>query len=71
TARESLQNKTGARGLRSVVENILLDVMYDLPSLKEVRRCIVDGDTINNHKRPILLTAAGSVVEPRPERQSA
>lgn len=70
-AREALKNKTGARGLRGVVENVLMDVMYELPSLKDVRRCIVDGDIIANRKRPILLNATGAVVAPKQDRQSA
>jgi ATP-dependent Clp protease ATP-binding subunit ClpX len=71
TARQAIQNKTGARGLRTVVESVLLDVMYDMPGMKDVRRCIVDGDTILQHRRPILLNAAGNIVEPRLGLQSA
>ncbi|MSQ11749.1 MAG: ATP-dependent Clp protease ATP-binding subunit ClpX [Dehalococcoidia bacterium] len=70
-AREAMQNKTGARGLRTVVERVLLDVMYGLPSLKDVQRCVVDGDTILQRKRPVLLDATGGTVELPQERQSA
>lgn len=45
-AEKSIAQKTGARGLRSIVENIMIDVMYDIPSRKEVRRIIVSRDTV-------------------------
>ncbi|MCS7206470.1 MAG: ATP-dependent Clp protease ATP-binding subunit ClpX [Dehalococcoidia bacterium] len=67
-AEEALRRKTGARGLRSIIEDVLLDVMYELPSLKTVRRCIIDGSVIQGKKRPTLLDANGSLVElPHPE----
>jgi len=51
------QRRTGARGLRTTIEEVLLDVMYEIPSLEGVRKCIVNGDVIANHTRPILVTA--------------
>ena len=60
---EAVKRKTGARGLRSIIEETLLDVMYELPSLKGVQRCIVDGDTIRGHEPPLLMTASGQTVE--------
>ena len=62
-ASEALKLKTGARGLRSIIEERLMDVMYELPSLKEVERCIVDADTIRGHESPLLLTASGQPIE--------
>ncbi|MSP78706.1 MAG: ATP-dependent Clp protease ATP-binding subunit ClpX [Dehalococcoidia bacterium] len=72
-ARQALANKTGARGLRSVVESTLLDIMYELPSLKDAKKCIVDADTIKNKSRPMLLDASGATVAapPQPTRKSA
>ena len=55
--------KTGARGLRSIIEESLLDVMYELPSLQDVTRCIVDGEAITGNGQPDLLNAAGDTVE--------
>ncbi len=55
-ASQALQCKTGARGLRTIIESVLLDVMYEIPSRRDVRKCIVDGDTISHHTKPILLT---------------
>lgn len=66
-ADEALRRKTGARGLRSIIEQVLLDVMYELPSLKTVRRCVIDGPVILGKKRPTLLDASGSVVELAPQ----
>ena len=40
-AKEAIERKTGARGLRSIIENIMLDVMYELPSLEEVTECVI------------------------------
>ena len=74
SAAEALKRRTGARGLRAIIEEILLDVMYELPSLKEVTRCIIDADTIQRNSPPLLLTVSGTPVElPRawPERHSA
>ncbi|HYH12120.1 MAG TPA: AAA family ATPase, partial [Thermomicrobiales bacterium] len=56
TARQAEERKTGARGLRTAIEEVLLDVMYEIPSLEGVKKCIVDANVINNRSRPILLT---------------
>ena len=68
-AAEALKRQTGARGLRTIIEETLLDVMYELPSLKGVARCIIDGDAIRGLKHPLLLTESGQVVEPPIEWQ--
>ena len=62
-ASEAMKRKTGARGLRSIIEETLLDVMYELPSLKRVARCIVDADTITGQRPPLLLKASGQPAE--------
>jgi ATP-dependent Clp protease ATP-binding subunit ClpX len=56
TARQAEERKTGARGLRTAIEEVLLEVMYEIPSLEGVKKCIVDANVINNRSRPILLT---------------
>ena len=61
-AGQALGQKTGARGLRTVVEELLLDVMYDAPSLPEIRKCVVSQDTVLNRRRPLLVTESGQVV---------
>ncbi|MDQ3855737.1 MAG: ATP-dependent Clp protease ATP-binding subunit ClpX [Chloroflexota bacterium] len=55
-ADEAIARKTGARGLRSTIEEVLLDTMYELPSITGVRRCVVDGEAIRHRARPQLIT---------------
>jgi ATP-dependent Clp protease ATP-binding subunit ClpX len=62
-AERALDHQTGARCLRYVIEDTLIDVMYDLPSLVGVVRCVVDRESIDGITPPTLLTAAGEVVE--------
>ena len=56
-ASRALARKTGARGLRSILEQVLLDVMYDLPSQGNLSRVIVDEATIANDGKPLLMFA--------------
>ena len=63
TAEQALDHGTGARGLRSIVEDSLLDVMYELPSLQQVRKCVLDVDANGRISAPRLLTPNGQVVE--------
>ncbi|MCX8660263.1 ATP-dependent protease ATP-binding subunit ClpX [Gilliamella sp. B2772] len=51
----AMKRKTGARGLRSIVENILLDTMYDLPSMQHVKKVLVEEDTVNHLQSPKLI----------------
>ncbi len=55
-ATEAFKRKTGARGLRTIIEETLLDVMYEIPSRPDIKKCVVSADTILRHKAPILLT---------------
>jgi ATP-dependent Clp protease ATP-binding subunit ClpX len=54
-ARRALTRRTGARGLRSIIEHALLDTMYDLPSLKGVSKVVVDGSLIEGEGKPLLI----------------
>ena len=63
TAEEALRHKTGARGLRTVLEDSLMEVMYEIPSRSDIKKCVVSGDTIRNRKRPLLLTRSGQSVD--------
>jgi ATP-dependent Clp protease ATP-binding subunit ClpX len=47
--------KTGARGLRTIIERVLLDVMYEIPSHPEVVKCVVNADCITRSASPLLL----------------
>jgi len=54
-AEKALTRKTGARGLRSIIENTLLDSMYDIPSRKDVHKLVVDASVINGDSEPLLV----------------
>ena len=55
-AREALKRGTGARGLRAILEDVMLDVMYDLPSIPGLTECVITRDAILGIERPILVT---------------
>ena len=57
-ARKALKRKTGARGLRTIVESVLLDTMYDLPSLENVSKVVVDESVIEHKSEPYLIYQA-------------
>jgi ATP-dependent Clp protease ATP-binding subunit ClpX len=54
-ARKALKRKTGARGLRSILEQALIDVMFELPSATDVEKVVVDESTIEENQRPLLV----------------
>jgi ATP-dependent Clp protease ATP-binding subunit ClpX len=55
----AMERKTGARGLRSILEKVLLDTMYDLPSLEGLSKVIIDDDVINDKSKPLLIYEGG------------
>ncbi len=62
-AEQALGQKTGARGLRTALEGVLLDVMYEIPSLPHVRQCIINAEAIRGKARPVLLPPAEGSAE--------
>ncbi len=56
-AKKALARRTGARGLRSIIEHSLLDIMYELPSMQNVSKVVVDENAINGEGKPILIYA--------------
>jgi ATP-dependent Clp protease ATP-binding subunit ClpX len=54
-ARQALQRKTGARGLRSIMEEIMLDVMYEIPNKTNIKECIISEEVVSGRKPPILV----------------
>ncbi len=56
-AKKALQRKTGARGLRSILETVLLDIMFDLPGQNLVRKVLINADVVNNQSHPQLISA--------------
>jgi ATP-dependent Clp protease ATP-binding subunit ClpX len=65
-ADRALERETGARGLRSIIEEALLDVMFELPSREDVRKCVVTKETIEKGLPPTLVTEAAHVDDERP-----
>jgi ATP-dependent Clp protease ATP-binding subunit ClpX len=59
----AIKQKTGARGLRTIIEDVLLDVMYEIPSRADVKRCIVDADVIRGRGRPYLEIRTERAIE--------
>jgi ATP-dependent Clp protease ATP-binding subunit ClpX len=57
----ALARETGARGLRSIIEQALLDVMFELPSRTDVTKCVITKETISKGLKPTLVTSAGAV----------
>jgi ATP-dependent Clp protease ATP-binding subunit ClpX len=64
-AREAYRRKTGARALRGIVEELMLDVMYELPSRKDVKRCMVTREMVEQRSTAELLVHPSSL--PKPE----
>ncbi|MBR7553436.1 ATP-dependent protease ATP-binding subunit ClpX [Allobacillus sp. GCM10007491] len=63
-ANEAIERKTGARGLRSILEALMLDVMFDLPSRDDIEKCIITKETVEeSNGKPKLVLKDGSVVE--------
>ena len=54
-ARQAIERKSGARGLRAIIEGILLDIMFELPVREDVRKCIVTADTVRGERPPELI----------------
>jgi len=54
-AHKAMERKTGARGLRSIIENVLLDTMFDLPSTENVSKVVIDENVVNGENAPILI----------------
>ena len=71
-AQKALERGAGARGLRSIIEGALLDVMFELPSRDDVRKCVVTKETITKDLPPTLVTeATGAEPEQRLAEGSA
>jgi ATP-dependent Clp protease ATP-binding subunit ClpX len=62
-AEKALERETGARGLRSIIEAALLDVMFELPSRRDVSKCVITKETISKGLRPTLVTTGGREVD--------
>ena len=54
-AREAMKRNSGARGLRSILESIMLDIMYEIPSQPDIRECVISEEVVANREPPLLL----------------
>jgi len=68
---KALERETGARGLRSIIESALLDVMFELPSRRDVTKCVITKETISQGIRPTLVTSGGADLADAPVEKSA
>ncbi|GAQ24524.1 ATP-dependent Clp protease ATP-binding subunit ClpX [Tepidanaerobacter syntrophicus] len=56
-AKEAIRRKTGARGLRAILEEVMMDVMYELPSRSDIAKCVITKEVILNRDEPIIVTS--------------
>ncbi|MBU3536993.1 ATP-dependent protease ATP-binding subunit ClpX, partial [Alkalihalobacillus clausii] len=70
-ANKAIERKTGARGLRSIIEGIMLDVMFDLPSREDAVKCIIHGACVTDDAPPILKSADGTELTLDKPKESA
>ncbi|QBD83650.1 ATP-dependent Clp protease ATP-binding subunit ClpX [Ktedonosporobacter rubrisoli] len=71
TAEGALKQGTGARGLRSIVEEVLFEVMYEIPSRPDVKKIVINGDVVTSHQNPLLVTRNERTPTPYSEDESA
>lgn len=64
-AKEAIKRNTGARGLRSIIESIMLDVMYELPSRDEIVKCVITEETVRDKSEPLMYTEEGLLQKPK------
>ncbi len=70
-AEQALLRGTGARGLRAILEEVLLQVMYDIPSRDDISRCVIDRPTVLNHIAPTLVAKSEEAKPTRPRRAAS
>ena len=70
-ADKALERETGARGLRSIIEEILLEVQFELPSRRDVKKCVVTKETVERGVKPTLVTEAPDEGDEGPAAKSA
>jgi ATP-dependent Clp protease ATP-binding subunit ClpX len=70
-ADQALLRGTGARGLRAILEEVLLNVMYDLPSRDDIERCVIDGTVVLEKVNPTLVPKGGTQSNQRPRRAAS
>jgi len=61
-SREALERKSGARGLRAIMENIMLDAMYDVPSMPDVEEVVISKEVVEKKEKPLMVFSSASKV---------
>lgn len=67
-AKKAIERKTGARGLRSIIETLMLDVMFDLPSREDVQRCLITEQCVTENQMPILFSEDGTEIASKTDK---
>ncbi|PEJ56609.1 MULTISPECIES: ATP-dependent protease ATP-binding subunit ClpX [unclassified Bacillus (in: firmicutes)] len=62
-AKKAIERKTGARGLRSIIEGIMLDIMFELPSREDIQKCIISAETVKSGAAPKLVLEDGTELD--------
>ncbi|MCL1630528.1 ATP-dependent protease ATP-binding subunit ClpX [Sporolactobacillus sp. CPB3-1] len=70
-AKLAIEHKTGARGLRSIIEGMMLDVMYELPSRDDIEKCVITKETVEGKAHPTLILTDGTEVSVETPKESA
>jgi len=68
-AKLALERKTGARGLRAILESIMLDIMYDIPSREDIKKCVITKDVVMHSKTPMLILGDSEKKKALPKAQ--
>ena len=68
---DAKKRRAGARGLRAILEETLLDIMYEIPSMDSVERCVIEERTVTEGAPPLLLDGEGSPIEFKITERSA
>ena len=66
-ARQALTRKSGARGLRAIIEGVMTDTMYELPSMDNVRKCVITKEAVLNQEKPQLIFGEKREALPEPD----
>ena len=70
-ARQAITRKSGARGLRSIIEGVMLDTMFELPVRNDVSKCVITADAVKNGDKPQLVEGEPRKRKPRAQRTLA
>ena len=68
-AKEAIKRNTGARGLRAIIEGIMLDVMYELPARDDIKKCVVTRETVLKREEPILMVDSGPLGDSKKKKK--